>query len=227
MPTEIIGALIETCGVVSAALIAAFGAKKIVKDSINTRFSSYADQSHDVTDLFVRSQNDVFIVAAVGDVFLKKYLGRIKKLLNRGIHIKYLLLTESLLQTLENYICEKDVDISFREGVIDNLKALKEEYKDLFEVREFDSQMTASYICIDILSDPSSFHFLSSSVIQIMLYQYGVRAEKSPITYISPKNDEKEFRTTVNSIMKMWRDAQPLFESAHNKLGEGDTKTTG
>lgn len=208
MCTDIIAAIIESCGVIVAALIAAIGARKIVKDSVNSRFRAYTDKTHDVADFLAHSQNDVFIVVMVGNKFLKKYKNTLIKLLNRGIHIRYLLLTERKLKDAERYMNGEDVDIAFRRNVLTDISELNKKYKGLFEYREFDSNMTASYICTDIMPFPPDTQFSASAAIQIMLYQYKTPAGASPITYISAKTDEKEFTTTVNCIKQMWNDAR-------------------
>ena len=211
MDKEIVQAFIGAGGTIIAAVvaaaIAAYGAKRIAK-SVISRFRTYGDKSHNVVDLLVHAQNDVFIVAAVGDRLLEKHKDYIQKLLNNGVRIRYLLLTEGKLKEAEEYIHGRNIDISFRKKVIDDLKSLESGYKGLFEYREFDSSMTASYICVDIMPQPPSERFEASSAIQIMLYQYKTKAAASPITYISPQIDEKVFKTTVDSIREMWNDAK-------------------
>lgn len=207
---SIIAAIIATVGSIVAAIIATRGARKIVKESISSRFRTYGDKSHDVTDILAHSQNDVFFVVAVGDTFIKMYLDYMKKLLSRGIKIRYLLLTRDKLEKELYYLNGRKIDVCFREDVIKDLNKLKLQYKDLFELREFDSIMTESYVCVDIMFNPPNQQFISSSVIQTMLYQYKTPSVKSPITYISPKTDEEEFLTTVQCIKQMWEDSKSL-----------------
>lgn len=208
MSNEIIAAIIGSCGGIIAAVIAALSARKIVKESVNSRFHSYSDNSHDVTDILMQSQNDVFIVVLIGDRLLEEHKKYFIKLLKRGIHIRYLILDEREHKEIESFILGECADVSYRNDVLRALYELKKEYKYLFEVREFHSITTASYICTDIILPEKQF--ISSSGIQIMLYQYKTKAKVSPITYISPKSDEKEYTTTVQSIRNMWDDATPV-----------------
>lgn len=214
MDKEIITAIIQASATIlaaiSAAVIAAVSAKRIVKESLASRFRSYSDKSHDVTDILTHAQNDVFIVAAVGDIFIGKYFSYIEKLLKRNIKVKYLLLSENELKKAEYYFHGKEIDIAFRENIINKLIELKQRYADLFELREFNLMMTASYICVDTMLNPPTQKFISSSVIQTMLYQYKTPTEESPLTYISPKTEEKEFLTTVQCIKQMWEDSAVL-----------------
>lgn len=133
-----------------------------------------------------------------------------EKLLKNGIKIRYLLLTENRLKETVNYIHGNNIDISFRKDIIKDIKKLKDKYQDIFECREFDSMMTASYICVDTIFNPPTKQFISSSIIQVMLYQYKIQANTSPITYISPQTDKKEFLNTVECIKQMWEDSKPI-----------------
>lgn len=208
MSNEIIAAIIGSCGVIIAAVIAALGARKIVKESVNSRFHSYSDKSHDVKSLLAQAQNDVCVVVAIGDKFFEKYKKDLIKLLKKGIRIRYLILEKNKFIEIERYLHDEDVDISFRDEVVDGLLEVKKEYKYLFEIRAFHSIMTASYICTDIFLPDREF--ITSSGIQIMLYQYKTKPKTSPITFLSPKTDEKEFSTTVQCIKRMWDDATPM-----------------
>ncbi len=205
---SIIAAIITTVGTIIAAIIATKGAKKIVKESMNSRFRTYGDKSHDVTDILAHSQNDVFFAAVIGDKFIKEYFEYIKKLLSRGIKVRYLLLAKDKLKEELCYIHGEEINMDYREDVIRSLNELKLQYRDLFEWREFDLFMTESYVCVDIMLNPPTQKYISSSVIQTMLYQYKTPTKESPITYISPKTDEKEFLTTVQCIKRMWEDSK-------------------
>ena len=207
---EIFAAVIESCGVILAAVIATLSARKIVKESVNSRFHSYSEKAHVAKDLLLQAQNDVCIVVAIGDIFFKKYEKYLIKLIKKGIKIRYLLLEENRLKEAEEYMHGKAGDNAFRSDVVNRLREIKKEHKYKFEIREFDSYMTASYICIDAFLPDKDF--ISSSGVKIMLYQYKTSAESSPTTYISPKSDEKEFITTVQCIKQMWEDANPISE---------------
>ena len=211
MEKEIVAALIGAAGAIAAALIAALFARRIVKENVNPQFHSYADKNHDAGELMNLAQADIFISAAVGNLFLPKHLELIKNLLNRNIHIRYLLLTEVRLREAEYYMHGKEVEEleQLRKDVVNTLRKLKKEFGNYFEFKEFDKPMTASYICRDIYCIPDN-----NAAIHVMLYQYKTLAHDSPITYISPKKDGAAFKTTVKCINEMWNDAKEMADVA-------------
>ena len=210
MDKEIIAAIIGAVGAIAAAFIAAFFARKIVKENVNPQFHSYADKNHDAGELMNLAQADIFISAAIGNLFLPKHLDLIEKLLKRKIKIKYLLLTEDRLREAEYYMHGEEIEKlkEAREKVVKTLVKLKKTYSEYFEFREFDKPMTASYICRDIFCEPDN-----SAAIHVMLYQYKTLAKNSPITYISPKKDGEAYKTTVKCINEMWNDAKELTDA--------------
>lgn len=206
---EILSALIQAMGTITAAIIATVFANRIVKKHSYSYFRSYEDKHHDLTDITRKAKNDIFIVVAIGDILLEKYNNEIEKYLKRGIKIKYLILDNEKVLEFERYLNGRNTE-DFRRSrreALERLEKLQNDYEDLFEVRTFHSMFTASYIGVDIWQLPGENANCENSVIQTMLYQYRVGAEKSPITYISPKNDYKQYQTTVKSIKEMWNDA--------------------
>lgn len=206
----LLSALIQVVGTISAALIATFAARRIVKDAVHPSFHSYSDPSHDLCDITGKARSDVFVVAAIGDRLLEKYLSEFERLLSEGIHIRYLLLDVPHFQELEFYMHGKPMDEALYHQVLGTLRRLKEKYPDHFEARIFHDLMTASYIGVDVWPNLPGPDLLPSSVIQTMLYQYRVHAENLPITYLSPKSDEQYFKGTVACMKKMWLNATPF-----------------
>lgn len=201
--SEIIASIIQAFGTVIAAFVAALFAQKIVRKEIRPYFHSYADKNHDLSDITMKAQSDIFIVAAVGDRLLKRYRSELERNLKSGIQVRYLLLDKSGFQKQENYLNGVDVDEQIYNDVLRELKELKEKYPQLLEVRIFHGFLTASYIGVDIWPDPLKGS-LPNQVIQVMLYQYLVHAENSPITYLSLETDKEHYTSTVNSIKSMW-----------------------
>lgn len=211
--SEILSAVIQAIGTISAAIIAAVFANIIVKKHSPSYFHSYEDKHHNLTDITRKAKNDIFIVAAIGGNLIERYIDEFEKYLQRGIEIKYLILDNEYIYVLEKYLHGKNFP-EFEEAVRvarERLRKLENEYPDLFEVREFHSFFTASYIGIDIWKTPDDYSDSRNSVIQTMLYQYNIGTEKSPITYISPKNDYKQYQTTVKSMKEMWNDSDDIF----------------
>ena len=212
--TDIIGAVIGAVGGIIAAIIAAVvaarSASKKTAESVRASFLSYKKRDHDATEMLNKAQNDVFFVAAIGNKFLDKYPTWIENLLMKGIDVYCLILTKDKLKQLEKYINGHDVDISFRENIIEHFKDVKMKtaafpgsYKGKFEAREYDDLMTVSYVCTDLMPDNTKPLILKSSAIQIMIYQYNTIAEESPITVLTT-DDEEEYKTTVKCIKEMW-----------------------
>ncbi len=76
--------------------------------------------------------------------------------------------------------------------------------------------LTASYIAIDLptrFTDPRQ----CNALIQMMVYQFGVMPENSPITYLRFKNEKEKFRNTADSIEEMWIRAEPLDIKEYRK----------
>lgn len=171
-------------------------------------FHSYSEKSHDAGSLIRNAQNDIFVATAVGNKFLKTHGDEIEEKLKAGIQVRYMMLDINRFHEMEEYlhgVYKKDKDIHIE--VSEKLRDWKKRYPDLVEAKFFQGYLTASYIGIDIWPDAIQ----ESSLIQIMMYQYRVRARQSPIMYNFPKTDEKSYITTVESVKNMWRDGKPLF----------------
>ena len=209
---EIIAAIISAVGTIAAAFIAVLFAGKIVKEESRSYFHSYSDKTHNVADIIEKAQSDIFIVVIVGDRFLNKYKKKLEKCLSSGIEVRYLLANKKGFHEQEDYMSGADVDEKVYMNVLKKLNKLKKKYPDLLDVRAFHTFLTASYIGIDIWPPPPH-STLPNSVIQIMLYQYHVLAENSPITYLSPKADKNHYTSTVDSIKAMWESAEELLVS--------------
>lgn len=213
MPPEIIAALIGAGGAILAAIIAAFLARSIVKDTVNPYFHSYSDKSHDLKKITNKAKHDIFIVVAVGDKLTKKYRSEFERLLSAGIQIRYLLLSEERFRELEQYMHEEPDSIRIYTQTLGILRELKEKYPETIDIHLFDNFLPASYIGIDAWPDSISSPTLPSSIIQIMLYQYRVHAKDSPIVYLSPRSDIKRYNTTVQCIEAMWSNSIDAFPS--------------
>lgn len=209
----ILSAAIQAIGTIIAALIAAFAARKIIKD-VRPLFHSYSDPSHDLRDITQKAESDVFIVVAMGDRLLEKYQSELERLLQNGIRIRYLLLDVRPFQELELYMHGHPADEKAYYDVLSALYTLQRSYPRRFEARLFDDLMPASYIGVDVWPNPLlSPSILPSSVIQTMIYQYHIPAKDLPITYLSPKTNKQHYKATVSSMKEMWTAATPLPEA--------------
>lgn len=205
---QIISALIQAIGAILAALLAALFARSIVKDAVSPHFHSYSESSHDLRDITRKAQSDIFIVVAIGDRLLEKYMSEFERQLKAGICIRYLFLDHSGFSNLDTYLHDAPSRDGAYLSALKRLSELKEKYPSLMNVRIFPNYMSASYIGVDIWPTPPTPSILPSSVIQTMLYQYHVAAKDSPITYLSPKTDKKQYNSTVQSIKDMWGAAE-------------------
>ena len=123
----------------------------------------------------------------------------------------FLMQTKKQYYELEYYInanneFDKQYYKQVREKSLNTLKNLKSKFSNQVEIKEFNSFFSASYIGIDIEQDLVTMQFPVHAIIQVMLYQYGVTAEKSPITYFSLNYNQDLFESTANSILEMWND---------------------
>lgn len=198
----IIGAVIQAAGTVAAAFITVSFAGRIVKKSIDSYFRSYTDKSFHRRDVLEGAKQDIFIATGIGNNFFETYGEEIKRKLEAGIRVRYMLLDQNRFNEMERYLHGNFAkDIAIHHEMVDRLKSLRERYPALFEFRFFHEYMTVSYICADIWPNVIQ----DSGLIQIMLYQFNVRPKHSPIMYIDSKANEKSFITTVNSIKDMWQ----------------------
>lgn len=203
--SAIISAVIQAAGTIAAALIAALWANRIVK---GIKFHSYSDAPGNIHSVLKKARSDIFIITAVGDNLLKISERTLDRCLRSGIHVRFLLLNLDRFHEVENYLhgkCAKD-ERAFS-GVLETLSRLQQKYPDGLEIRLFSGYMTASYIGIDTCLDPRRDPALFSPFIQVMLYQYRVRAHDSPIFYYYEKTDKDQYDLTADSMRTMWEDA--------------------
>lgn len=207
MTNEIICSLIEAGGGIFSAIIAAAGViiaaligKKVVKTDIKPLFKSYSDESHNPTNLINKAKHSIIIVTASGLKLIPRIKSDIEKKLNAGVQIRFLYLTLDEFLRMEKYLHgDKAKGEKHYNLLTDTLRELAQEHKEQFQIRTFSSPMSASYIGIDILGKASS-----NSVIQVMQYQYKIKASDSPIISLYPRRDAEHFDRTVGTIQEMW-----------------------
>lgn len=104
------------------------------------------------------------------------------------------------------------------ESALDNLAQLQKNAprKNNIDIKMISHSLTASYIAID-LSTRFTHPRQCSSIIQMMVYQFGVMSKNSPTTYLTFKNDKKQFENTADSIDNMWRSAKPVDIEKYRK----------
>lgn len=210
---EYILALIEACGgilgAVLGALIAGGYISRTFKGNVLPLFRTYADKKHDAHKMMRKAQKNIYIVASIGDQLLEKHEKQIQAYLNKGIELRFLIHNADLHYELEKYIgVHNDFDREYytqiRSRTIEKLLKLKQDFPNLVKIQEFNLFYTASYIAIDIEEDIITHKWPAHSMIQVMLYQYGIVAEECPITYFSPKVNQKLFENTAQCILNMW-----------------------
>lgn len=202
---SIVSAAIQATGTIAAALIAAFCAKKIVN---NFQSHTYSNAPENVLSILEKARSDIFIVTAVGDKLMKVSEKVIARRLRQGIHVRYLLLDPLQFRKMEQYMHGDDEkNICIYCDTFKKLLDLQKKYPDLLEVRYFTSHMTASYIGIDTCPDSSRDAALLSPFVQVMMYQYHIRAKDSVLLYLYEKTNRACYDTTIRSMRDMWEDA--------------------
>lgn len=217
MDTNIISSIIETVGTVVAAGFGAFIAggyiSKVFKHDIVPKFQKYADKDHDVSTIMNKAIESIYIIVSIGDNLLDKHEDDFKSYLKSGVMLKFIIHDETKYYELENFI-NGDVDANkgkyskTREDTLDKLRQLRQEYENLVEIREFNSILTVSYIGVDMESDGDTWR--RSAVIQMVPYQYRVKARNNPIIRITPKENPAHFRTVKKSMTEIWKNGKPF-----------------
>lgn len=203
--SEIISALIQAAGTITAALVAAYFANRIAK---GFKFHTYSDAPQDICAIMRKARSDIFIITAVGDKLLDVTEKTLEKKLRAGVYVRYMMLSADRFYEMENYMhgCNaKSEDI--RNKALAILIRLKEKYPDFLEVRFSSQYMTASCIGIDTCPTLSREKALLTPFIQIMIYQYHISAKDSIILYFHEKTDKKYYEATVKSMRDMWESA--------------------
>lgn len=213
---EYIVALIGAGGTVLAAILGALIAGGYISKMFNRNvlplFRTYSDERHDAHKLMRRAKESIYFVVSIGDELLKKYEKEMKSYLRRGVKLKFLIHEEAKYFELEDYIngsleVDKEESIDSRNAAMEKLRLLKKKDSTLVEIRESSLFFSASYIGIDIEKKQTTDEWPSSSIIQVMLYQYEVQANNCPITYFTPETNRNLFESTAESIIAMWDNA--------------------
>ena len=217
--TEYISSITEAgggiVGSVASAFIAAGYIGKAFKANIAPQFRTYSDEKHDVHKLMRTAKNNIYIVASIGDQLLEKHEKRISGYLKKGVKVRFLIQKKPQYYELEHYI-NANQDFTdehyalVRNSALKKLKRLQMEFPTRVEIREFPFFLSASYIGIDIEENIATNSWLSNAIIQVMLYQYAVPAQKCPITYFSFKDNRELFKSTANCILEMWSNGEKL-----------------
>lgn len=233
MDSAIWSAVIGAGASIIAAVISVGYIGKIIHKEIAPSFFSYSEPRHNLWNFLRSAEKEIIIVVAYGDQLLRTQRLHLKYLLKKGIKIKYLMLgpkdaldmSTSFMQPVSAI---DDSQIAYQnrrqktkaelESVLDNLEQMEKatDDKENMEVRQTDLPLTASYIAID-LSTRVTHQRQCNAMIQMMVYQFGVTSRNSPISYLTFKNDKKQFESTADSILKMWDSAKPLVISAYRK----------
>lgn len=203
---EIVSALIQAAGAISAAVIAAYFANRIAK---GFKFHTYAE-GPGICTIMRKARSDIFIITAVGNNLLKDTGKTLERKLRAGVYVRYMMLDVNRFHEMENYIHGPDAkDEEIRDKALDILTRLKEKYPDSLEVRFSSQYMTASCIGIDTCPDPSREKALLTPLIQATMYQYHVSVKDSFVIYFHERTerDRKYYEAAVKSMRDMWEDA--------------------
>lgn len=200
--SDIVCSIIETTGVIVAARIGVGGLKKIAKDRFDTYFTSFSSKNHDLERILNRAEKEITIIVVYGDNLLETYKPLLADRLEQGIKINFLMLTkEKAQQMTKDYY--NDSDEKFKSCYKKSLEYLKSLSKsNNFKVKMCELPLSASYIAIDCGIENT--RRMRDALIQIMVYQYGVKTPKAPITYLSHGTPDDILESTIASLRNMW-----------------------
>lgn len=216
MAGAVIAALIGAGGVIIAALISVRGIGRVVDRKIDSYFFSYSDRKHSLDRIMRNAKKEITIVVIYGDKMLTEYLEDLRSYLRRGIDIDFLMLSPkyAILTDTGYYLKGPEDTCRCLANVMDMLKELKTvQGRDsgTLEIRVAETFLTASYIGIDLdLREDENGVWEDRALIQMMIYQFGIKTPDAPITYLSPRKNIKQFSNTVKSIRQIWEKGAPL-----------------
>lgn len=222
MGNGIVSACIQAVGTIIAAIIGVGILERIIHKEIVPNLFSYSEPSHDLWKILRLAKKEVIIVVAYGDRLLQMYETHFLKLLRKEVEIKFLMLyPEDAVKMAINYMHVSSnnppsvQDVS--NEILNSLDILEKLHKKYggngLKIRQTHLPLSASYIAVDIPEDDydvSNKVQFRESVIQMMVYQFGVRSKDAPIVYLAPKINEKQFGKASESIQNMWFQATPL-----------------
>ena len=200
--SDIVCSIIETAGVIVAARIGVGGLKKIAKDRFDTYFTSFSSKNHDLERILNRAEKEITIIVVYGDNLLETYKPLLADRLEQGIKINFLMLTkEKAQQMTKDYYNDSDEKFkSCYKKSLDYLKSLSK--SNNFKVKMCELPLSASYIAIDCGIENT--RRMRDALIQIMVYQYGVKTPEAPITYLSHRTPDDILESTIASLRNMW-----------------------
>lgn len=223
MSNEIVSAIIQAVGTIIAAIIGVGYLEKIIHKEIVPGFFSYSEPNHDLWEILRSATTEVVFVVAYGDRMLQKHKKHLAALLRKGVMIKFLMLDPEnavrmgaeYMYALQQPILSDKEDVETYINIIDgyrsSLKALKELHEgpsgEYLEVRQTKLPLSASYVAVDLPNacyDDSQNAPHHRPIIQMMVYQFAVVSEHSPITYLTPQKSPEQFTNTGRSIQEMW-----------------------
>lgn len=216
--SDIVCSIIETTGVIVAARIGVGGLKKIAKDRFDTYFTSFSSKNHDLERILNRAEKEITIIVVYGDNLLETYKPLLADRLEQDVKINFLMLTKDKAQQMtKDYY--NDPDEKFRSCYKKSLEYLNSLSRFTnFKVRMCELQLSASYIAIDCGIENT--RRMRDALIQIMVYQYGVKTPKAPITYLSHRTPDDILESTIDSLRNMWSNGHEVKISEYiKKLG--------
>ena len=215
MDNAIWGSVVGAAATIFAALINGGIFRNTIRKEIVPNFFSYSEPHHDLWPLLRSAKEEIIIVVAYGDRLLKGQKEHLECLLKRGIRIKYLMLdpgkalemgtsfiypTSPLDYVLRARRLEAKAEIS---DALSSLEMLQRSVPGGMEIRMTSLPLTASYIAIDLptrVTNPSR----CNALIQMMVYQFGVMPENSPIAYLRFKNEKEKLPHCIYKEQACW-----------------------
>lgn len=201
---------IESYGTIIASIIGVVGLNGIAKTSFETYFTNFSSKSHHLEDLFKSATKEITIITFYGDNLLEQYTPLLKRCVRNGIQLNYLLLSKDYALQMPKYYFHDD-DHIVRERItlaLTRLNEIKHSSAANCHIKQWAFPLSASYIAIDAGISPHRSRWIrrsnSTALIQLMIYQYGIRTPNSPITYLTYNHNPDAFENTVQSLRQMW-----------------------
>lgn len=222
--TGIWNSVIGAVATIIAAILSAGFLGKIIHKEIAPNFFSYSEPRHNLWRILRTAKSEIAIVVAYGDKLLETQKAHLLLLLRKGIQINYLMLAPKAAldmsacfmqppppggETQASWLSKLLNTRNGIENALNNLEELLLRAPEKMLGRVTELPLTASYIAVDL---PSRFtgRRQCSGLIQMMVYQYGVRSQDAPITYLTCRNEGTQFESTADSIEDMWFRATPI-----------------
>ena len=199
---------------IATAAVAAYVAAKVgvskIEKILKTQPGIYKDDADGASNLILSASKEIIIVAAGANELIRKCKNDLVRKLDKGVRVRFLILSKSRYKELDGYICGTDPECRTRINTLCEIMNLRDKYPNLVRIREFDDFMTVSYIGIDLNLEYNRCEVSSDAIIQQMPYIYGIATKKCPINHFTYNKDKEQFLSSRAAILYMWADGKDV-----------------